>query len=109
LAALQVGILKVAPDRIVSGYGVEIGVEPKHVENGGVAADRRARATLLDPAQSHERHAGALRNEGRGKPTPAASAADALAELLQAALDAGEQGCGSPGHNSILALTIDNV
>ena len=95
---LQVCVLKVAPDRIGGGDGVEVGVEPKHVEHRSVGADRRAGAALLNPTQRHERHAGAFRDEGCREPAAAARAANAFAKLMQATLDTGEQSCGRPSH-----------
>jgi hypothetical protein len=52
-------------------------------------------------ASSHERHAGALRDERRWKPASAARAANPLAKLMQTTLDTGEQSCGCSSHSIV--------
>jgi hypothetical protein len=98
-------ILEITAKGIDRRDRIEIAVEPKNVQNGGIRSDRDAHAAVLDVPQRHHGHTCPLCDEFCREPAAEPSCADSFTETRKPAFHRREQRSYSLGHAIILALT----
>ncbi len=97
-------ILEITAEGIDRRDRIEIAVEPKNVQNGGIRSYGDAHAAVLDVPQRHHGHTCPLRDEFCREPAAEPSCANSFTEARKSAFHRREQRSYSLCHAIILAL-----